>query len=263
MARPTLLQIAASAWGCGSDPGRDSKSFVQRWLQTLNALEALAACHSDMLVCLDELGTITGDLGQAIYMLSGGSGKGSMDSHRNLTKRRVWHVIVLSSGEKTVTEVIEDGGKQVKAGHIVRLIDIPAVGIFTSLDGGNIAEVVNNIKDRCARFYGVAGPEMVKCLISAIRVNPDQVLDGLRAEFNAAVRALTPGTVTPEQGPCHSAIRGGTGRWHDGRQMRHSAIQSGGNHGLRAYRTGHVSQLFSEPPGQPSRAGQASELFAQ
>lgn len=198
--KTTLGQIAGSACGRASDPGRDPKSFFQRWFQTANGLEAIAACHSDNLLCLDELGTITGDLGLAIYMLAGGSGKGSLDSHRRMRERRSWRINILSTGEKTVREVIEDGGRQAKAGHSVRLIDIPAVGIFKSSDGANMAEVVNNLKDKCAKFYGTAFPAMVKCLIAAIRVNPDQVLDGLRAEFDAAIRAITPADVRPEQG---------------------------------------------------------------
>jgi putative DNA primase/helicase len=198
--KTTAGQIAGSACGRSSDPGRDPKSFFQRWFQTANSLEAIAACHSDNLLCLDELGTITSDLGHVIYMLAGGSGKGSLDSHRRLRERRSWRINILSTGEKTVREVIEDGGRQAKAGHSVRLIDIPAVGIFKSSDGTNTADVVNDLKDKCSKFYGTAFPAMVKCLIAAIRVNPDQVLDGLRAEFDAASRALTPADVRPEQG---------------------------------------------------------------
>jgi hypothetical protein len=63
-----------------------------------------------------------------------------------------------------------------------------------------MADFVNNLKDKCSKFYGTAFPAMVKRLIAAIRVNPDQVLDDLRSEYDAAIRALTPIDVRPEQG---------------------------------------------------------------
>ena len=124
--KTTLLQVAASVWGKGSDPTRDSRSFVQRWLLTVNALEALASCHSDMLACLDELGSFlsTGDLGQVVYMLAGGAGKAVMNSHRQLKQTRSWSGNILSSGEKTIAEAILEGGKGLKAGHLVRIIDV-------------------------------------------------------------------------------------------------------------------------------------------
>ncbi len=198
--KSTLLQIAASVWGKGSDPGRDAKSFVQRWLQTMNSLEAIAACHSQTLICLDEIGTFSGDLGHTIYMLAGGSGKAALDSQRRLKLTRQWSGNLLSSGEKTVRDAIEEGGKNVRAGQLIRVIDLPSGDAFPSINGQNMGEIVNSLKERSVTSSGTAGPEMVRNLIASLRVNPDQVLDDLRAEFEDTVKALTPEAATPEQG---------------------------------------------------------------
>lgn len=198
--KSTHLQIAASVWGKGSDPGRDAKSFVQRWLQTMNSLEAIAACHSQTLICLDEIGTFSGDLGHTIYMLAGGSGKAALDSQRRLKLTRQWSGNILSSGEKTIRDAIEEGGKNVRAGQLIRVIDLPSGDAFSSNNGQNMGEIVNTLKERSVTSSGTAGPEMVRNLIASLRDNPDQVLDDLRAEFEVTVKALTPEAATPEQG---------------------------------------------------------------
>ncbi len=105
-----LLQVAASVWGCGSDPSDDpDKSYVRKWNSTANALEALAAAHSDGLLILDEIGTCAAkDVGGAIYNFSGGRGKEALDAGRKLKKARTWRTHLLSSGEKSMKEMIEE-----------------------------------------------------------------------------------------------------------------------------------------------------------
>lgn len=198
--KTTLLQVAASIWGRGSDPGRDSRSYVQRWLQTSNSLEAIAACHSDTLICLDELGTYSGDLGATIYMLSGGSGKSTLNSHRQIVQAREWNGLILSTGERTVRDVIEETGKSARAGQLTRMFDIPASDVITVADGCDSADLVNDLKTLAGRFYGVAGPSLVKKLIELLNQNHDQVIEELRADFEATAKELTPPNATPEQG---------------------------------------------------------------
>jgi hypothetical protein len=55
--KTTAMQLAASVWGCGADPAEaPGKAYIQKWNATGNALEALAADHSDGLLVLDEIG---------------------------------------------------------------------------------------------------------------------------------------------------------------------------------------------------------------
>lgn len=197
--KSTLLQIGASVWGKGSDPGRDAKSLVQRWHLTGNALEAIARCHNDMATFLDELGVFVGDLGQAIYLFSGGVGKAAMDSHRRLMQQRSWIGCVFSSGEKTIVDAISEAGRQVKGGQLVRMIDVPSADVFGGSDSTETATLVNSIKQTCATVFGTAGPAFVARLIREIRRDPD-LLDNLRGDHERTVKAITPERILPEQG---------------------------------------------------------------
>lgn len=85
----------------------------------------------------------------------------------------------------------------VKAGQLIRVIDLPAGDAFPSNNGQNMAETVNALKERSVTSYGTAGPSMVSSLIISLRDNPEQVLDDLRAEFESTVKALTPEAATP------------------------------------------------------------------
>jgi putative DNA primase/helicase len=48
--KSTVLFMACSVWG--------SKEYLQPWRTTINGAEALAACHNDALLCLDELSQV-------------------------------------------------------------------------------------------------------------------------------------------------------------------------------------------------------------
>ncbi len=130
--KTTALQVAASVWGCGSDPAIDSvNSFAQRWNSTANALEAIAAVHSDLLTALDELGTYNGtDLGIDVYTIAGGQGKSTLTSSRKIRQVRTWRGNILSNGEKSMRQAIEESGRTVKAGQMLRIIDIRIEYIF-------------------------------------------------------------------------------------------------------------------------------------
>ncbi|WP_257288533.1 DUF927 domain-containing protein, partial [Endozoicomonas sp. SESOKO2] len=101
--KTTLLQVAASVWGDGTDPqeGADHTS-IRKWHSTGNALEATAQMHNDMTLCLDEVGQVEpGDLGNIIYMLSGGQPKGRSQIEGGLKKQVTWRLLFLSNGELT------------------------------------------------------------------------------------------------------------------------------------------------------------------
>ena len=108
--KTTLLQVAASVFGIGSDPNRARDSYIQRWSMTQGGAEGLAAAFSEKLLILDELDSFSGDLGTLLYFFSGGRGKASMTATRNLQVTRSWYVSLLSSGEKTLREMIVAAG---------------------------------------------------------------------------------------------------------------------------------------------------------
>lgn len=200
--KTTALQVAASVWGCGSDPAIDSvNSFAQRWNSTANALEAIAAVHSDLLTALDELGTYNGtDLGVDVYTLAGGQGKSTLTSSRKIRQVRSWRGNILSNGEKSMRQAIEESGRAVKAGQMLRIIDIRIEDIFPSPpDGMTAADFANHLKQMCSTHYGTAGPAFVQGLVEALADYPEENIECLRANLEKYAKELTPESARPEQ----------------------------------------------------------------
>jgi putative DNA primase/helicase len=196
--KTTAQQVAASAYGDGSDPaaGRSS-TFVKKWNQTKNATEGLAEAHNDLPLCLDEIGEADArDFGRMIYQLAGGQGKGRMRADATLKAAKVWRIMLLSTGELPASDMMESEGKPMKGGQAVRLLDIPSTdpltgqGIIVNTHGApNPASFVDTLKRSCSTHYGWAGPAFIKALVN-------EGLPAVRAELQAAldetVRALTP-----------------------------------------------------------------------
>lgn len=200
--KTTAVQVASSVWGCGSDPAIDSvNSFAQRWNSTPNALEAIAAVHSDLLTALDELGTYNGtDLGVDVYTVAGGQGKSTLTSSRRLRQVRTWRGNILSNGEKSMRQAIEESGRTVKAGQMLRIIDIRIEDIFPSPPGGmTAAEFANHLKQMCSTHYGTAGPAFVQGLVEALADYPEENIELLRANLEKYAKELTPESARPEQ----------------------------------------------------------------
>ena len=87
--KTTLLQVAASSWGCGIDPASGDNSFVGRWNSTGNAFEATASAHNDGILLLDEMGTCSAsNFGALIYGLFGGEGKKRLNKQSGLRSTR-------------------------------------------------------------------------------------------------------------------------------------------------------------------------------
>jgi uncharacterized protein (DUF927 family) len=102
--------VGASVWGCGADPAdAPEAAFIRKWNSTANALEGLAAAHTDGVMILDELQSCAAkDFGSVIYNLFGGQGKSAMDASRNLKKQRAWRILSLSTGEISSKQKIEE-----------------------------------------------------------------------------------------------------------------------------------------------------------
>jgi putative DNA primase/helicase len=90
--KTTALRVAASLWG--------GRNYLQRWRATDNGLEALAAQHSDALLCLDELAQLDARVaGEAAYMLANGQGKSRAGRTGAARLRAIWRVLFASAGE--------------------------------------------------------------------------------------------------------------------------------------------------------------------
>ncbi|MGE8111862.1 DUF927 domain-containing protein [Pseudomonas sp. NPDC086566] len=152
--KTTHLQVAASVWG--------GPRLVRSWRSTDNALESIAAAHSDGLLVLDEIGMCDPRIiGETVYMLGNGTGKARAND-RGLSGRQVqeWRLLFLSTGEKTLAQHMAEANKDLKAGMEVRLLAVPAdaskgLGLFEELHGFDDAAALSDaLKARVAKFYG-------------------------------------------------------------------------------------------------------------
>jgi len=166
---------------------------------TTNALEGLAAAHSDGLLVLDELGTCTArDFGKAVYDLAGGQGKSAMDQSRNLKQQRTWRILILSTGEIPARQKIEEEKHTVKAGQMLRLIDIPAGENILTPGTPEPARLVDTLKRNCGMFFGTAGPAFVKALVNGAR-EVSELRDIITQLLDQTTKTFTPSGAGPEQ----------------------------------------------------------------
>lgn len=178
--KTTALQVAASVWS--------DKKYIKQWRTTQNALEGIAANHNDSLLILDELGQVSGkDISQIFYMLGNEQGKGRMNADATLRKSKTWKLSILSSGEVGISEKIEETGAKIKAGQLVRCIDIDAnigeYGIYNTLHGFENGSVLSNLlKQNCEKYYGTAAEEFTKKLIQ------NQTYDTLKDSINEIIK---------------------------------------------------------------------------
>ena len=154
--KTTAMKAAASVYG--------RPSYMQRWRSTANALESIAVQHSDLCLVLDEIGQLDPrEAGDVAYLLANGMEKGRATRNGLARRRRTWRVLVLSSGEISLPDLMAEGGKRTRAGQEVRFLDIPidagaSMGGLEALHGhdgpGALAEAVTKAG---AAFYGTAG----------------------------------------------------------------------------------------------------------
>ncbi|CRM34403.1 DUF927 domain-containing protein [Pseudomonas sp. 58 R 3] len=152
--KTTHLQVAASVYG--------GPRLVRSWRSTDNALESIAAAHSDGLLVLDEIGMCDPRIiGETVYMLGNGTGK-ARANERGQAGRQVqeWRLLFLSTGEKTLAQHMADANKELKAGMEVRMLAVPAdaskgLGMFDVLNGFEDAAALSDaLKARVAKYYG-------------------------------------------------------------------------------------------------------------
>ena len=125
--KTTLIEAACSVWG--------GPNYRRSWRATANGMEGAATLFNDGLLALDEISECDPrEVGQIVYAL--GNGRGKQRASRTGTARSVtrWRTFVLSSGERTISTSMLEGGYRAKSGQAVRLLDIPASGTFGAWD---------------------------------------------------------------------------------------------------------------------------------
>ena len=180
--KSTAVFLACSVWG-------NPESYYHTWRNTSNALEQTAFTHNDGLLVLDEIGEIPNpkDLGNIVYMLINGSGKGRMTKSLTVRETARWRLVFLSSGEKTLSELMSEAGQQAKLGQEIRLINIDIDqsehGIFDQIDfSENAAQQALLMNSNIKKYYGVAGATWLQYLTSD-KVKATEMANNLLDEY--------------------------------------------------------------------------------
>jgi putative DNA primase/helicase len=164
--KSTALNVGCSVWG--------SETFRRTWRATANGLEGTAASLNDTCLCLDEINEADPkEIGSIVYALGNGTGK--TRANRVGAAREVfrWRLTLLSTGERTLAAQMAEGGKQPKAGQLVRLLNVPAArkhGVFDELHGFSDGRALaDHLKTLCGRHYGHVGPAFIEALLRDVR----------------------------------------------------------------------------------------------
>jgi putative DNA primase/helicase len=192
--KTTSGQLAASVWGCGADPAcQPNDSFLKKWHSTGNGLESLASAHNDCLMVLDEIGTfIGGNFDAVVYNLTGGLGKSTMDRDRNLKEQKAWRIACFSTGELSIKEKIEEGGKTVKGGQMVRFLDLRIDSLVEDCEEAKFRAM--DIKESCGKYFGTAGSAFLK---EIVKYSADDISEMVTNLMNDLEPKLTSETLEP------------------------------------------------------------------
>jgi uncharacterized protein (DUF927 family) len=152
--KTTALYVAASVAG-------PPEGQVKTCDSTANAFESTAVQHNDACLLMDELGQAHPEqIGQVVYKLAGGVGRGRADQYGNARDRRQWRILFLTTGETDLSTMISSTGKRSFAGQELRLADIEAdagksMGIFENLHDMNTpAELADHLRAVSSQVHG-------------------------------------------------------------------------------------------------------------
>lgn len=154
--KTTLLIAGASVLG-------PWKETLRTWRTTSNALEVVAAGLNDSTLFLDEIGQVKAEeVGETVYMLANGQGKGRMTRTGQQARLLEWTLLFLSTGEISLQQTIESGSHKVRAGMELRMVSLPAdagagLGVFEDLhDFPSSKALADHLRKAAGENYGIA-----------------------------------------------------------------------------------------------------------
>ncbi|GAB2684852.1 DUF927 domain-containing protein [Aliiglaciecola aliphaticivorans] len=175
LGKSTLLNIACSVYG-------NPDEYRKTWRTTDNALEGIAATHSDMLLALDELNQVDPRIiDNVVYMLGNGKGKNRSGSDYKGQSSLSWQLAFISNGEKTLEQYLGETGKSVTGGMEMRFIAIYAsphedevtrkrLGIFNDSKGfTGGADLSNHLRKSVCKYHGAVFQEFINRLVTSDR----------------------------------------------------------------------------------------------
>ncbi len=161
----TLILLAA----CSVLGSPEMGGYLASWNTTQNGLEIQAENRNDLPLILDELKQAKPHaIQEMVYMLANGQGKGRMDRDRTQEPPKTWRVLVLSSGEKNLTEHAALSGDPANAGAELRMADINAGQrkhrAFDDLHGKDGEAFWKGLNKAINDNHGTAGPAFLEKL---------------------------------------------------------------------------------------------------
>lgn len=192
LGKSTLLKVAASVYG---NPA--TGEYTKTWRTTDNALEGMAAAHSDCLLVLDEIGQIEPRIvGETVYSLGSGVGKSrATEAGSNRGNQHRWRVVFISSGEKTLTDHMAEANRKPQAGMEMRLLTIPAnphkdsdtrrrLGNFNDDHGfGGGAALSTHLVEQASQYYGAPFIHLIESMVATERGKLAEHVSGIRNHF--------------------------------------------------------------------------------
>lgn len=179
--KSTAQIVAGSVYG---KPER----FKQSWKATDNALEGIAAQHNDCLLILDEIGEVDPKaIGDIVYMLGNGQGKARASRTGAPRTRLAWRLLFLSSGEKSLSDHMQEAGKRTRAGQETRMADIPAdagmgLGAFEDVHGHEGGAAFSRyLVAQAGSVYGATGRAWLEWLTDNADTLKARVREGVEA----------------------------------------------------------------------------------
>ncbi len=164
--KTTGLEVACSVHGDGT--------YKRTWKATGNGMEATAAMHNDGFLALDEMGECEPkEVGSIVYQVANGVGKARANRSGGARASYQWLVMVLSNGEISIEAAMQEAGKRVKAGQLMRLLNITIFGQYGAFnclhdmpDGRALAD---HLQTASKKYHGVAGIEYLTKLVAETR----------------------------------------------------------------------------------------------
>ena len=160
--KTTALRLASSVWG-------QPDQYWRQWRATSNGMEAIADEFNDCLLGLDEMGEADPkDVGGVAYMMGNGRGKQRADQRADARKVKTFRVMLLSTGEVGTAAMMNAAGQKSRAGHEVRLVEVPAdaqkgFGLWSSTgEHATAGALAAALLEAARQAYGQAGQAFVQ-----------------------------------------------------------------------------------------------------
>lgn len=164
------------------------KNTLPSWDISAVGLMDKCRAYADSLLVLDEVTKFPetpSKLQQMIYKATNGSGKITAYSYAKSVNRvdLNWIISILSSGETSITQILEEGNVKLRAGREVRCFELNAIRhpeyfTFTSLPKGfkNSAQLAKLLEINTGLYYGTPAREFLRKFLK----NPEKRIESVK-----------------------------------------------------------------------------------